>query len=193
MHARVTAAAAMVALGLLLIGCDRSGDVDDPAPEAAAPPPEAGAPRPPPQQPTAPDAGEVAEVSYRISGAVDETHDEVGEVICSSTPDDQLLAQNFGGEWSLRLSVSGAGPGEHDAELTVGPPNRDGLWEGRQIDDPRGTGRNGRAVIADTGERDGHGYRIVTIEFNLPEVELLRSSQIVGVEGRFRCGVIEQG
>jgi hypothetical protein len=137
-------------------------------------------------------AREVAEVSYRISGAISEAHEQSESVMCSSTGQGDLLAQNFVGEWSINLRVAGTSPGTHEAELDLGPPNRDGLWEGRQIDDPRGSSREGHAELIDTGQRDGHGYPIMTIEFEFPEVELRRSGQIVGVAGQFHCGVVAQ-
>lgn len=137
-------------------------------------------------------AGEVSEVSYAVSGAVSESHEEEGNVMCSTTTQGEFLARNFGGEWTVSLRVAGTDAGTHDASLELGPPDRDGLREGDWRRDLRGTVR-GQVTLSDTGEKDGYGNSVMEAAFDFPEVTLERSQAVLGIAGTFRCGVLGQG
>jgi hypothetical protein len=174
---------------LLVLGCGPDGvqpdgpTADDPVvrpAEEPAAPLQADRPR------------EVAEVRYRISGAHEQQYQEQDNVACGIT-DDRFYAQNMQStpeSWSITLDVVGYEPGTHDAELQLGPPQELRMfWEGTQTDAPHGSGR-GSVEITDTGEHDGWGNPVVSLDFTFQDVELERSAQTVHIDGQFRCGVL---
>jgi len=135
------------------------------------------------------DSRMVSEVEYRIFGDMDEAFQESDNLMCS-IQGEEFLAQTFGGEWGIYFRVYGTEPGNHEARLDyLTPPDRDGLREGRLVDDHRGTAW-GQTEIKATDERDGFGFPVMVVEFSFPDVELRRSGKQVGVEGIFRCGAM---
>jgi hypothetical protein len=180
-------------IAVIAAGCGGgTGEEPDVAPGAAVPavsPPDAETAQAP-QRPQ-----EIAEVRYQISGAYDEAYEESGNVMCSITGDGRFLAQSFQAgddRWGISLDLEGTGPGAHPAALRLGPPRGHAeIWEGRQVDEPGGRAQ-GPVELADSGEQDGWGNPVMTVDFSFPDVTLERSGETVGVEGRFRCGVVHQ-
>jgi hypothetical protein len=81
----------------------------------------------------------VSEVEYRIFGDMDETCQESDNLVCN-IQGEEFPAQTFGGEWGIYFRVYATEPGKHEARLDyLTPPDRDGLREGRLLDDHRGT------------------------------------------------------